>query len=132
MMRLYRNNLCLGETGKNVLKNGVIDCFACNDHPENRAETLLNCSRSNNILQFLIRVLKKAGTLSNGCQIDMLIFKRYPINFVENVALMFTWKYIYNSKFTSETLLCVPYAYACKHLFSVFTLSGLPQSLIVN
>ena len=55
----------------------------------------------------------------------MFIFKEYPINSAENID----WKFIYNSKFTNETLLCVPYAYALKFLFSVFTLMGLPQSL---
>ena len=77
-------------------------------------------------------VLRKAGILNNGCQIDMFIFKGYPINSVENIVLMFTWKHIYNSKFTSETLLCVPYAYALKFLFSVFTLMSLPQSFIAK
>ena len=62
----------------------------------------------------------------------MFIFKRYPIGSVENIALMFTWKFIYNIEFSSETLLYVPYAYALKHLFSVFTLMGLPQLLIAS
>ena len=90
MIRLYRNNLFLGNKSKNMQKNGIVNCFASGNIPENRVETMLNCSRSNNILQFLIRVLKKAGKLSNGCQIDMFIFKNYPINSIENIALMFT------------------------------------------
>ena len=129
MLKLYRNNP-FWEIRGITLKNGIFSCFACNNHPENRVETLLNCSRSNNILKS--QVLRKAGTLNSRCQIDMFIFKGYSINSVENIALMFTWKYIYNSKFTSETLLCVPYAYALKYLFSVFTLMGLPQLLIAN
>ena len=132
MLRLYKNNLFLGDKGKKAQKNDIVSCFSCGNHSENRAETLLNCSRSNNILQFLIRVLRKAGILNNGCQIDMFIFKGYPINSAENIALMFTWKHIYNSKFTNKTLVCVPYAYALRFLFSVFTLMGLPQSLTTN
>ena len=66
MIRLYRNNLFLGDKTKNGQKNGITTCFACDNHPENRVETLLNCSRSNKILQFLIRVMKKAGILNNG------------------------------------------------------------------
>ena len=62
----------------------------------------------------------------------MFIFKNYPISSIENISLMFTWKHIYNSKFTSEALLCVPYAYALKNLISVITLMGLPQTLIAN
>ena len=132
MIRLYRNNLFLGDKGKKVQKNEIVNCFLCGLHPENRMETLLNCSRSNTIIQLLIRILRKAGILSNGCQIEMFIFKRYPINSAENIALMFTWKFIYNSKFTNETLLCVPFTCALKFLFSVFSLMELPQSLIAK
>ena len=95
-------------------------------------ETLLYCSRSNTILQYLIRILKKARILSRGCQIDMFVFKGYPINSAENISLMYTWKYIYNSKFNDEALLCVPFTYALKSQFSFFSLMGLPQSLIAR
>ena len=60
----------------------------------------------------------------------MFIFKRCPINSNDNIAIMFTWKFIYNSKFTNETLLCIPFTYALKFLFSVFSLMELPQSII--
>ena len=123
------NNLFLGNKGKKTDRNDIVKCFSCGNHPENMMETLLNCSRSNTILQFLIWILRKAGILRNGCQIEIFIFKECPIISAENIALMFTWKFIYNSKFTNETLLCVLYAYALKFLFSVFTLMGLPQSL---
>ena len=58
--------------------------------------------------------------------------KEYPINSAENNSLMYTWKYIYNSKFTNETLSRVPYAYTLKFQFSVFSLIGLQQSLIAK
>ena len=35
MLRLYRNNLFLGDKGKNYQKSGIVSCFACNSHPEN-------------------------------------------------------------------------------------------------
>ena len=121
MVRLHRNNLFFGGKGKSVQeKKGIISCFACGNHPEYQVETLLNCSRSNSILQFLTRVLKRAGILNNRCQIDIFIFKRYPIGSVENITLMFTWKFVFNSKFSSQTLLCVPYAYALKHFFCLY------------
>ena len=122
MIRLYRNNLFLGNKSKNGQKNGITTCFACNNHPENR-------SRSNKILQFLVRVLKKARILNKRCQIDMFIFKTYPINSIENIALRFTSEHIYNSKFSNKTLLCVPYAYALKRLVSDITLTGLPLNI---
>ena len=132
MLRLYRNNFFLGNKGKKTDRNDIVKCFLCGNHIENRMETLLNCSRSNTILQFLIRILRKAGILSRGCQIDMYVFKGYPINSAENISLMYTWKYIYNSKFNNEVLLCVPFTYALTSQFSVFSLMGLPQSLIAR
>ena len=109
----------------------IVKCFSCGDHIENRMETLLNCSRSNSILQYLIRILRKAGILNRGCQIEMFIFKEYPINSAENISLMYTWIYIYNSKF-NETLLGVSFTYALRSQFLVFSLMGLPQSLIAK
>ena len=50
----------------------------------------------------MIRILKKAGCLSNGCKVDMFLFKRYPIDSMENLTLMFTLKYMYNSKFNGQ------------------------------
>ena len=52
----------------------------------------------------MIRILKKAGCLSNGCKVDMFLFQRYPIDSMENVTLMFTLKYMYNSKFNGQPL----------------------------
>ena len=45
---------------------------------------------------------------------------------------MFTWKRIYNLKYSNETLLCVPYACALKSLISVITHMSLPLTLIAN
>ena len=129
MIRLFRNNLFLGNKTKNMQKNTIVNCFACGRHPENRTEVMLNCARSNNILQFLIRILKKAGKLSYGCKINMFLFESYPINSIENISLMFTWKHIYNSKYSNDSLLCVPYAFAFKNLISVITHMSLPLTL---
>ena len=132
MLRLYRNNLFLGNKGKKSDSNEIVKCFSCGDHIENRMETLLNCSRSNSILQYLIRILRKAWILNRGCQIEMFIFKEYTISSAENISLMYTWKYIYNSKFNNEALLGVPFTYALRSQFLVFSLMGLPQSLIAK
>ena len=93
MIRLFKNNLFWGNKSKNMQKGAILNCFACGNHLENCVEFMLNCARSNNILQFLIRILKKAGKLSNGCKIDMFLFRNYPINSIENISLMFTWKH---------------------------------------
>ena len=66
---------------------------------------------------------KKAGKLSYGCKINMFLFENYPI------FLMFTWKHIYNSKYSNDSLLCVPYAFTFKNLISVITHMSLPLTL---
>ena len=119
MIRLFRNNLFLGDKTNNKQKNVLPKCFTCGNHPEYRLEVMLNCARYNSILQFFIRVLKKAGRLKNGCKIEMFLFKNYPINSIENISLMFTWKYIYYSKYCNETLLCIPFAFAYKGLIGI-------------
>ena len=98
MIRLYRNNLFLGHNFGS--KTSPTECYACNNHRESRVELMLNCDITSKILQLMIRILKKAGCLSNGCKIDMFLFDRYPVNSIENITLMFTWKFIYNNKFT--------------------------------
>ena len=59
MIRLYRNNLFLGDKSSNQIQDAIIKCNACNMHPESRIELLLNCSMTNKLLQFLIRILRK-------------------------------------------------------------------------
>ena len=129
MIRLFRNNLFLGSKTQSMQKDAIVTCFVCGSHPENNVEFMLNCSRSNIILQFLIRILKKAGKFSNGCKIDMFIFKNYPINLIENISLMFTWKHIYNSRYNNDCLLCIPYAFTLKSLISVITHMSLPLTM---
>ena len=85
MIRLYRNNLFLGHTlGKTPPRT---KCYACDKHKESRVELLLNCSITNRLLQLMIRILRKGGCLKNGCKIYMFLFKRYPVNSLENITL---------------------------------------------
>ena len=104
MIRLYRNNLFLGHNFEKKDNNTQVKCHVCNSHKESRVELLLNCSTINKLLQLMIRTLKKAGCLANGCVIDMFLFIEYPVNSIENITLMFTWKHIYNSKFSCNPL----------------------------
>ena len=59
----------------------------------------------------------------------MFLFKNYPINSIENISLMFTWKHIYNSKYSNDSLLCIPYAFAFRNLIAVITHMSLPVTL---
>ena len=60
MIRLYRNNLFLGDKSSNKMQDIIIKCYACNAHPDSRIELLLNCSMTNKMVQFLIRILRAA------------------------------------------------------------------------
>ena len=106
--------------------------YACNNHRESRVELMLNCSTTSKLLQRMIRVLKKAGCLSDGCKMDMFLFDRYPIDSIENITLMFTWKFIYNSKFTSCPLSGRPYMLAYEGLVAVIIHMSIPISLIAK
>ena len=93
---------------------------------------MVNCSRTNKLLQFLIRILRKAGGLKNGCKIDMFMFQDYPIESIENISLMFTWKHVYNSKYNDSSLLRIPFAYAYRGLIAIIFNMSLSQSLMAE
>ena len=78
------------------------------------------------------RILKKAGCLTNGCKIDMFLFDKYPVNIIENITLMFTWKFIYNNKFTDCPLKERPYMRAYEGLVAVIIHMNIPISLLAK
>ena len=132
MIRLHRNNLFLGHNYENKDSSKPANCYACNTHKQSRVKLMLNCSTTNKLLQPVIRILKKAGCLSNGCKIDMFLFDKYPVNLIENITLMFTWKYVYNSKFTGSPLTERPYIRAYEGLVAVIIQMSIPTSLIAR
>ena len=77
----------------------------------------------------MIRILKKAGCLSNGCKVDMFLFQRYPIDSMENLTLMFTLKYMYNSKFNEQPLTERAFLLAYKGLTALIIRMSIPISL---
>ena len=127
MIRLYRNNLFLGHTPGKGSEKAL--CYACGKHKETRVELLINCRVTNKILQIMIRILRKAGCLKNGCKIDIFLFERYPINSIENITLMFTWKYIYNNKFVDQSLNEMSYLRTYRGLVAVIIHMALPISI---
>ena len=132
MIRLYRNNLFLGNKSLNKIPDMIIKCYACNEHPEYRTELLLNCSMTNKLLQFLIRILRKAGSLMNSCRIEIFLFKDYSINSIENLSLMFTWKYVYNCKYNKSSPIVKSFARAFRGLIAIITHMSLPQLLMAR
>ena len=80
----------------------------------------------------MIRVFRKAGCLSTGCKIDMFLFDRYPVSSIENITLMFTWKFIYNSKFTVCPLKERTFLGAYRGLIAIIIHMSLPISLMAK
>ena len=80
-------------------------------------------------MQLMIRILKKAGCLNNGCKIDMFLFQRYPIDSIENITLMFTLKHIYNSKYNEQPFTERTFLLAYKGLTALITRMSIPISL---
>ena len=80
----------------------------------------------------MIKILKKAGCLTNGCKIDMFLFDKYPVNSIENITLMFTWKFIYDNKFTDWPLKERPYMRAYTGLVAVIIHMSIPMSLMAK
>ena len=130
MIRLYQNNLYLGYKTGNKTTPPV--CYTCCNHRESRVELLLNCNITSKILQLMIRVLRKAGCLSIGCKIDMFLFDRYPVSSIENITLMFTWKFIYNSKFNDCPLKERTFLGAYRGLIAIIIHMSLPISLMTK
>ena len=48
----------------------------------------MGCEIVENLLQFLIRILKKAGWLENGNRMSLFVFADYNFNPIENISLV--------------------------------------------
>ena len=77
----------------------------------------------------MVRILRKAGCLNNGSKVDMFLFQRYPIDSMENVTLMFTLKFLYNSKFNEQPLTEKAFLVAYRGLTTLITRMSIPISL---
>ena len=59
----------------------------------------------------------------------MFLFQRYPIDSMENVTLMFTLKFLYNSKFNEQPLTEKAFLLAYRGLTSLIIRMSIPISL---
>ena len=132
MIRLYHNNLYLGHNLDKNSGDTQIKCHLCKNHKESRVGLFLNCSVTNKLLQLIIRILKKSGCLASGCIIEMFLFAKYPISSIENITLMFTWKYLYNSKFAQTSMTERLYLHTYKGLIAVIIEMSIPLSLVAK
>ena len=96
-IRLIRNNLYIG---KNSQANS--SCFICDKHPEKRFPVMFTCEPVKNLTSKVIHILKLAGLLRLGDNIEMFLFSEYAFDTVENLVLITLWDYIYKLRFNPE------------------------------
>ena len=80
MMKLLRNNLYLGKRACKVKNPEESLCYLCKYHRESRVLLFLGRDIVKKQVQFLTRVLKKAGFLQNGNKMGLFIFENYDFN----------------------------------------------------
>ena len=62
----------------------------------------------------------------------MFLFDRYPVSSIENITLLFTWKFIYNNNFTDYPLKERPYLRAHEGLVPVIIHMSILISLLAK
>ena len=60
------------------------------------------CKKVQSLVQYLIKILKRAGRLGAGHIIETFLFQTYYYNSIENLSLVSLWNYIYKLKFNTE------------------------------
>ena len=96
-LRLMRNNLYLGKTS-----NANNMCFICDKHPERRFPVMFSCEPVRVLTAKVIQILKSAGLLRLGDNIEMFLFSEYTFDTVENWVLITLWDYLYKLRFCPE------------------------------
>ena len=129
MIRLYRNNLFLKNCLHKWKKDGNEKCWVSSTYTETRFHIFKTCEKTNTILQFLITVFKKSGYLENCNSIKLFLFGNYRSDSIENVSLMFLWKFIHTKKLMNGNPNSKAFAYAYRGLVAVVTEMGLVQIL---
>ena len=96
-LRLMRNNLYLGKTS-----NANNMCFICDKHPERHFPVMFSCEPVRVLMAKVIQILKSAGLLRLGDNIEMFLFSEYTFDTVENWVLITLWDYLYKLRFCPE------------------------------
>ena len=63
---------------------------------------MLTCEPVKRLIKLLIDILKRAGMLRLGDNMEMFLFTEYGFNTVENLALTTLWDYVYKIRFDPE------------------------------
>ena len=101
-LHLLRNNLYIGR--KNHSSNSLDPhmCIVCGKHPEKRIPILFSCGTVIVLTNQLVSVLREAGLLERGSNIEAFLFKGYNFNSIENLTLVTLWDFIYKARFNPE------------------------------
>ena len=75
MIRLCRNNLYLNKNVNKWKKDGCDKCCACAKQTESHLHLFGTCKKTESIMQYMTRILKKAGYMENGNTIGLFPFK---------------------------------------------------------
>ena len=92
-----RNNLYLGKTS-----NANNMCFICDKHPERRFPIMFTCGPVRVLTAKVTQILKNAGLLRLGDNIEMFASCKYAFDTVENLVLITLWDYLYKLRFCPE------------------------------
>ena len=137
-IRLFQNNLFLNNRAHQWNKDNNQNCWTCNGHIKSCMHLFVNCACTTFIFAFPTRILTKAGYLCNGTVVELFILKEYPIDSMENISLLFLWKFMYSEKFLNGIPNEKAFAHAYRDLISgegvtntIKTLSPLTTSLEV-
>ena len=63
---------------------------------------MFTCEPVKNLTSKVIYILKKAGLLRLGDNIEMFLFSEYAFDTVENLVLITLWDYLYKLRFCPE------------------------------
>ena len=77
-------------------------CTICGKHPAKCVTILFSCEVVKGLTNQLIGTLREAGLLGKGTCIEVLLFKEYDFNSIENLTLVTLWDFVYKARFTPD------------------------------
>ena len=100
LIRLLQNNVYLNVRSCKWTDDKNNLCSNCGLWPETRMHLFFSCPKTNEIINLLEKILRKAGFLKYGnTRFPYFIYSNYKINTIENLPLIHSLKLIYKCKF---------------------------------
>ena len=115
LIRLYRNNLFLGNRINKGKYVSTSNCYLCCSHRDTRFLLYNQCQKVKYMVSLLIRIFLKAGLLECGIEIELFLLNNYQFNSIENISLTFQWSFVYNKKFNQSNIMEKLFFYILKY-----------------